>query len=76
MDINSISGVSSASNTSETSIQNLPGVRTFKQKIQQAVKAGNFDAAKLAQDAPQALRSYAQKNGIALEKLVTQLSNG
>lgn len=48
----------------------------FLQEMQEAVKSGTFDAAKMAEKAPEGLQAFAEENGIDLEEMITAMAEG
>ena len=47
----------------------------FAQELFQSLQSGSIDAAKLAEDAPDSLKSYAETNGIDLKDVFNQISS-
>jgi hypothetical protein len=45
-------------------------IRTFYEEMMKAVKNGTFDASEMAANAPEALKSFAEENGIDLETML------
>ena len=51
------------------------GMREFMHEIHQAIRSGDFDAEKMAEKAPDALKAFTEKEGIALEDLLAELAS-
>lgn len=47
-------------------------MQAFHEEVIQAVQSGNFDAAELAENAPDALKEFAEENDIDLEEMLKQ----
>lgn len=48
----------------------------FLQEMQEAVESGTFDAAEMAEKAPEGLQAFAEENGIDLEEMLTAMAEG
>ena len=48
------------------------GVHSFHQELRQKIQSGNFNAAEMADNAPDRLKAWAGKTGVALEDLMNQ----
>lgn len=51
-------------------------MQAFHQAMCDAVQAGTFDAAEMAQESPESLQTFAEENGIDLEEMLTRMSEG
>ena len=60
---------SAASHGNQT---DLPGMESFFQEIIQSVEDGTFDAAEMAENGPEALKTFAEENNIDLESLLAE----
>ncbi len=47
-------------------------MRAFHEEMREAVEEGSFDAAEMAQKAPESLKAFAEEKGIDLEEMLTE----
>ena len=51
-------------------------MQIFHQEMRDAIESGTFDAAAMAEKAPESLQAFAEENGLDLEEMVTKMSEG
>jgi hypothetical protein len=61
---------------SEMSEEDKAEMLAFHQEMHQAIESGTFDAAEMAEEAPEALKAFAEENGIDLEEMLTTMAEG
>ena len=49
-------------------------MQAFHEEMKEAVESGTFDAAEMAENAPEALKTFAEENGIDLEEMLTDMA--
>lgn len=49
-------------------------MQAFHQEMREAVESGTFDAAEMAEKAPEGLQAFAEENGIDLEEMLTAMA--
>lgn len=59
---------------SEMSEDDKAEMDAFHQKMREAIESGAFDAAEMAEEAPEALKAFAEENGIDLEEMLTTMA--
>jgi hypothetical protein len=59
---------------SEMSEEDKAEMFAFHQEMHQAIESGTFDAAEMAEEAPEALKAFAEENGIDLEEMLTTMA--
>jgi hypothetical protein len=72
-----ISSIGSLMNAiSQMSQDDQDSIKSFLDNLKSSVQNGTFDASTAAEEAPDALKQYAEDNGIDLTDLVQELANG
>ena len=51
-------------------------MQAFHQEMLEAIESGTFDAAELADKAPEGLQAFAEENGLDLEEMLTRMAEG
>lgn len=51
-------------------------MQAFHQEMRNAIESGTFDAAEMAEKAPESLKAFAEKNGLDLEEMLTKMAKG
>ena len=51
-------------------------MQAFQQEMRNAMESGTFDAAAMAEKAPESLKAFAEKNGLDLEEMLTKMAKG
>jgi hypothetical protein len=59
---------------SEMSEEDKAEMDAFHQKMREAIESGTFDASEMAEEAPEALKAFAEENGIDLEEMLTTMA--
>jgi hypothetical protein len=59
---------------SEMSEEDKAEMFAFHQQMHQAIESGTFDAEEMAEEAPEALKAFAEQNGIDLEEMLTTMA--
>jgi hypothetical protein len=51
-------------------------MQTFHQDMWDAIESGTFDAAEMAEEAPESMQAFAEENGLDLEEMLTKMAEG